>query len=84
MRKIYFKYYTGYAGMDSAEVVEFDDDISDQELDDLVWQGALQNAESYGVYPSEDNEDNECSDNYSDNIEGYWEDYVAAKHDGTY
>lgn len=88
MRKIYFKYHTGYCGMDSVEVVEFSDDVSEGELNDYAYQGALDNAETYGIYPtdytSEEVDDDEDSDNYSDNIEGYWEDYDAEKHDGTY
>jgi hypothetical protein len=87
MRKIYFKYHTGFCGMSSAEVEEFPDNVTEDELNEYAWLGALANAETYGIYPTdydqeEDEEDD--GDNYSDNIEGYWEDYNAEKHEGTY
>lgn len=95
MRKIYFKYSTGYCGSDGAEVLEFHDDVTDEELDDAAWHGALSNAEMYGIYPESDLEDISDEeyermeeegelDNYSHNIEGSWEDYNPEKHDGTY
>lgn len=86
MRKIYFKYYTGYCGMEAAEVVEFSDNVTEEELNEYAHQGALDNAESYGIYPTEymENEEDEDSEDYSDNIEGCWEDYDHEKHDGTY
>jgi hypothetical protein len=91
MRKIVFGYHTGYYGMDSHEVVEFPDDVTDLELDDYAWEGAVQYAESYGIHPPSDEDfdedgfeiENEDSPCYSgENIEGWWEDYDPEKHDG--
>lgn len=93
MRKIYFSYHTGYAGMDMHEVVEYDDEVTDLELDDDAYYGALQNAETYGIYPPTDGDydedgnvrDSEENPSYTgDNIEGYWEEYNPKKHDGTF
>lgn len=84
MKKIVFFYNAGMSGTDTAELVEFEDDITDDELDTYAWEGAIQWAESYGVYPEsyrylDDEEEDE--DTYSDNIDGYWEVYDPAKHD---
>jgi predicted PolB exonuclease-like 3'-5' exonuclease len=90
MRKIYFKYSTGYCGMDSAEVAEFPDNVTEEELNTYAYEGALNNAEAYGIYPTQDyfvdndEEDDDGGDSYSDNIEGYWEEYNPEEHDGTY
>lgn len=87
MRKITFKYHTGYCGMDGINVVEYPDDVTDEQLDMAAWTGALQNAETFGIYPDSDREFYEAhgieidEDNYSYNIEGYWEDYDPKKHD---
>lgn len=84
MRKIVFFYNAGMPGTDTAELVEFPDDVTDKKLDTYAWEGALQWAESFGVYPESyrhlDEEDDE--DTYSDNIEGYWEEYDPNTHDG--
>jgi hypothetical protein len=93
MRKIYFTYDTGYAGMDMHEVREYPDDVTDCELNNDAHMGALDNAESYGIYPPSDkdydengylveSEDEPCY--VGDSIKGWWEDYDPAKHDGTY
>lgn len=89
MRYIVFLLNAGMAGTDSAEFVEFDDDVTNEELDQQAWERALNHAEMYGVYPMEampddyDEEETDWhSDEYSDSICGYWEDYVPEKHDG--
>lgn len=87
MKKIVFFYYAGFAGTDTAELVEFPDDVTDDELDTYAWEGALQWAESFGMYPEsyrhlDDEEEEDDEDNYSDNIEGYWEVYDPNTHDG--
>ena len=46
---------------------------------------AVENAESYGIYPRERNDselDEDSEDEYSDSIEGWAEEYAAEKHDG--
>lgn len=88
MRKIIFHLSTGYAGMDSCEVDIFPDDISDENLDDEAWTRAVQHAESYGIYPTSYLEDSLMdgdeigNEEYSDNIEGWWEDYDPERHKG--
>ena len=88
MRKIIFLLETGYAGMDIAENDTFPDDVTDEQLNQEAWDRAIQHAESYGIYhPGYIEDDSELnddfdSDDYSDNIEGCWEDYDPEKHDG--
>jgi len=90
MRYIVFMLNAGMVGTDSAEFVEFDDEVTNAELDDEAWQRALNHAEMYGVYPEhekpedfdEENEGSWIHDQYSENIEGYWEEYNPEKHDG--
>jgi hypothetical protein len=86
MRKIAIGMYAGCAGTDAWEFYEVPDDISDDELSEFAWQRGKDHAEAYGIYPREEysdteefDEDDEC---YSDNIEGWWEDYDPKLHDG--
>ena len=72
--------------MDSVEFCEYDDDVTDEQLDQEAWTFAVQNAESYGVYPECYREEagelgEEFDDSYSDNIEGSWKIYDSGKHD---
>jgi hypothetical protein len=78
--------------MDETQNGLFPDTITSEQLDDEAWLRAIQHAESYGIYPMSDLSDatqeeldaldEEGSlDDYSDNIEGWWEDYDAEKHD---
>lgn len=62
---------------------------TDDRLSDEAWQFAKDHAEMYGVYPPEFDEDGEPIDDEEglhgfewDNVEGYWEEYNAEKHDG--
>lgn len=91
MRKIVFTSHTGYCGMDGHDFDVYPDDVSDEELDTIAYEYALQNAESFGIYPVEWNDEDEDedaggarfdSDKYSENIDGWWEDYDPEKHDG--
>lgn len=90
MRKIVFFLNAGCAGTDEAQAWVFNKPITDDELSDMAWELAVAHAESYGIYPmsempegyDEDSEDGWLSDQYNDNIEGYWEEYDAEKHDG--
>lgn len=89
MRYIVFRLNAGMVGTDEAQFEEFEDDISDDELSNEAWERALDHASSYGVYPTsempDDYDEDEVtwqSDEYSDNIEGYWEEYNPEKHDG--
>lgn len=89
MRKIFFTYNTGFCGSDGYEVIEFDDNVTDALLDEYAHQGALENAEMYGYYPTQcipegydDDQDYDGGDEYTDGIEGTWCDYVEEKHRG--
>ena len=77
--------------MDGYELVEYPDDVTNDVLDEDAWQGALNNAEMYGIYPEdeegidEDGFPSESEDTpiYSgDNIEGSWADYDEEEHAG--
>lgn len=92
MRYIVFMLYAGMAGTDSAQFVEFEDYITDTDLNEESWQRALNHAAKYGVYPmcempedydeEESDSDSWINDSYSESIEGYWEKYDPEKHDG--
>lgn len=85
-RKIVLFLHTGYCGMDSYEFWEVSATATDDELNALAWERAKDNAEMYGIYPSEEYLDepdyDEDSESYSDGIEGSFEDYDPYKHDG--
>ena len=84
MRKIVIGMDAGMAGTDSWEFYEVPHGVSDDELSQFAWQCGKDHAESYGIYPREEYEDidEEDEDSYSDNIEGWWEDYDPKLHDG--
>jgi hypothetical protein len=77
MRKVFAKYLTGYCGEDGAEVLEYPDGTRDADIDEDVWQGAVDNAMMYG-HEGADDPDSEDSQI----IEGWWEVYEADKHEG--
>lgn len=84
--KIVFFADAGMAGTDHAEGFILGSDITEGNLDEEAWRFGVDWAESYGIYPrheyeDEDNfdEDDEC---YSEGIEGSWDFYDAEKHDG--
>ena len=83
MRLVFVKMHTGYCGMDAHEVFDAEG-LTDEEIDFEVDCMAVENASSFGIYrSSEDDEDEELDSEYSgENIEGSWEDYVPEKHDG--
>ena len=86
MRKIVINGDAGQCGTDFWEFWEVPDDTPEEELGDFAWQRGKDNAEMYGIYPADeyagDEEVDIDSDEYSDNIEGYWVDYDPKKHDG--
>ena len=85
MRKIVFFASTGYAGMDSARLEEWDPATSDKILDEWAYDYALDNADSFGLYPWPDADEDEIPeeerDQYTYNIEGWWEEYNPTEHD---
>lgn len=85
MRKIVIGMDAGFAGTDAWEFYEVPVSITDEELNQFAWERAKDHAEMYGVYPREEyvgEEDYEDDDSYSDNIEGWFEEYDPEKHDG--
>jgi hypothetical protein len=86
MRKIVLFLHTGYCGMDSYEFWKVAPTATDDEIYALCWERAKENAEMYGIYPREEYVDepdfDEDGDQYSDAIEGSFEDYNPDKHDG--
>lgn len=84
MRKIVIGMDTGLAGTDACLFYEVPVTLTEEELNDLAWQCGKNHAEMYGTYPREeyDDIDEEDEDSYSDNIEGWWEEYDPKKHDG--
>ncbi len=78
----------GICGTDSTEFYILSDDMTEDELNDYAWECATNHAESYGIYPAseycdeETDEQDQNSDSYSENIEGYFELYDSEKHDG--
>jgi hypothetical protein len=75
----------GICGTDGTYFVEVEDDTTNEDLDRMCWDMAVDNAEMYGIYNRADYENSddydEDDESYSDNIEGYWEDYDSIKHD---
>lgn len=80
MRKIVIHCETGQVGTDSWDFVEVDGNSSIRELDDLVIEYALNNAEMYGIYPPCEGYDPD-DESISDDISGIWYDYEPEKHD---
>lgn len=79
MQKIYIKCTTDYPGMTAHYFFEVPEDTTHAELDDFAHNLALDNAESYGIYPWREDGDQDCE--CSDSIAGHWELYVPEKHD---
>lgn len=86
--KIVIHCETGFAGMEDWQFWEVPDTTAVDELDELAWRCALENAETYDLYnlheyleygdPLEDLD----PDKYVDSIEGWWEPYEPEVHDG--
>lgn len=75
----------GFAGTDATEFWKIPVNISEYDLSNLAWERALDHAEMYGIYPENWRPtafDEEDEDSYSDDIEGYFEDYDPKAHDG--
>lgn len=81
MRKMIAFLSTGFAGMDACEALLVEDTATEYDIDQDCWFMALFHAENYGIYPPNENDEDEDSENTSDNIEGYAVDYVPELHD---
>jgi hypothetical protein len=84
MRKMIVHCSAGFAGMDGMYELEVADDASEEEISEAANEMALEHASMYGIEPygdvDEDDLDDEAHEHYSDNIEGWAEDYDPAKH----
>ena len=85
MRKLVLFLECG-VGTKTAEAYLVPDDVTQKELDDFSWQRACEHADMYGIYPRSDqpedfDEEEDKGDSYSDDIEGWWEEYTE-EHDG--
>jgi len=82
MKRIFFRYRTGYFGEDGADCLEFDDGTTDDELSNEAYNGAIKHASRYG-HDLCDCDDDECDAIHegNHNIEGSWEVYGPKKHD---
>lgn len=81
MRKLIAHLITGRMGSDAHVAVAFDDDATESEIGEELYNMAVENAESYGIYPYPDYEVDGDENDYTDNIEGYYEEYDPEKHD---
>lgn len=84
MRKIFIAVDTGTVGTKEHYFVIVPDNMTDKELDDLSYEYALQNAETYGIYPPNLDGEYDCEEGEleaDDYIGGYWKPYDAEKHD---
>lgn len=76
-------------GMNTAEFYLVPVTMTEQELEALAWEEAVQFAQGYGIeneadrpnYESEEEEEDDRTE-YSSDIAGWFEPYNAKKHDG--
>ena len=87
--KIVIGMYAGMAGTDSMEAFILAEDYTENDLGDIAWQMGVEHASMYGVYPRSDLESMSEEDlaevdeeDYSENIEGWWEEYDEKEHEG--
>ena len=77
--------FAGFVGTDAHDLLSLPDDHTEEELNEAVWEMALQHAEMFGNYPEEHRPDDfdweEDEDVYTDNIEGHAEPYDPELHD---
>ena len=95
MRKLIVFSSTGSCGSDGVDALLVPDGWTEEYIDSEVWQMALSNAESYGIYYAPDYEQSvndgdmtqeefdemEDQGSLSSGIEGYYEEYNPEKHD---
>jgi hypothetical protein len=85
MVKIVFQGNAPMMGTSYAYMVEYETMPSTRELDEISWEYALDNANSYGsVYDPEDEEFEEDDPRHflESDIDGWWEIYNPEVHDG--
>jgi len=76
-------------GMDSAEFVLVPVTMTEDELSNDAWEAAVQHAQMYGLEPDSyrcyyegEESDEDDDDRFSNDIEGYFEEYDPEEHDG--
>lgn len=77
----------GMAGTGASEAYMLVRDYTEETLYEIAYHRGLDHAAMYGVYPECDkpedwDEEDNYGEEYSDNIEGYWELYNEEKHEG--
>jgi hypothetical protein len=73
---------TGYCGSDNHMLIDVDDNTSDNQLEDICFDLATDNASMYGYdYCSEDCDVEGCEGEHEGGITGHWEEYVPKEHD---
>lgn len=85
-KKIWFvTMETGCCGQEGHDIFVTDADATQDTVQGIAFNMAIENAASYGVYHSdefdEDEGDDFNEDMYTDNIEGYAVPYVPEEHD---
>ena len=85
--KIVIGMTAGMCGTDSMEAFILSRDVTTDQLDDIAWHFGIDHAAMYSVYPVSDkpddyDEEENDGDEYSDDIEGWWELYNEKEHEG--
>ena len=71
MRQIIVHLTTGYCGEDCYEPLLVENEVTGEQIDEICWEMAIENAISYREYDEED----------FDMIDFRWEDYNGKDHD---
>jgi hypothetical protein len=79
MRKLIVFANTGYAGEELVDAFVVDHSTTETEIREIAWGIAVDNAESYGHYIGDEDEEGDVYE--SDMVDAYWEDYDPEKHD---
>ena len=80
--KFVIKCETGFCGSGTTYFYVAYQDITNTRINELAYEIAINHAESYGIYPECDDEDNEDDDTeYSSNIDGSWYIYDEETHE---
>lgn len=69
-------------GTKSATAYLVPENMTEEELSDYAREAACQHAESYGHYPESYRPEDDDGSTYTDDIEGWFEEYSAEEHDG--
>jgi len=83
MRNLIVFLNTGYCGEDAVDALAVVNDATDDEINAEVYQMAVDNAETYGRYITQDDEELEDEDERYEEymLESTWEDYNPEVHD---